>query len=124
MVAPALSPVPPVAPAAAQPGRAATPAPAPTPMRTFRNGLLLVQYPFDHAERDISIGSYFLPDMPLEDNHGEQLAAADRVLEYAPTLYHRILARLAHRAECVETGLGLPPLAEPPEDDDPPERDT
>jgi Zn-dependent protease with chaperone function len=68
-------------------------------------------YPFDHAEQGISIARYVAKYRPMEDRPQETYDTAVALLELLPSLYARVIGRLAFCAERVETALGLPPLA-------------
>lgn len=70
-------------------------------------------YPFDHAEKDISVGSFLVNEIPGEDDPGSIHSAAEEVVNKVGVLQVRVIARLCQAAEIVETNLGLEPLADP-----------
>jgi predicted Zn finger-like uncharacterized protein len=80
----------------------------------------LIEYPFEHAEDDISLSRYVLAVVPPKEEVGLLLEAADDSVKRMISTYGRALGRLTHAAEEVEQALGLPPLElEPPEEDQP-----
>ena len=79
-----------------------------------RRELVCIQYPFDHAEKDISVGKFAVKEMPGEEDLGAICEAAQSLLEKVLPLRVRVVARLACFAEQVESLLGLKPLAAPP----------
>ncbi len=81
----------------------------------LRRTLMRVDYPFDHADKGMSIGEYALAVEPEPDDLGGVYHAGESVLSGLIPLYGRILARLVLLAERVETALGLPRLEKPPE---------
>jgi Zn-dependent protease with chaperone function len=75
-----------------------------------------IEYPFEHAEQNVTLGTYMLAGpLPGNDNPGGLLEAADAGVNRIDALYGRCLGRLAMTAETVEESFGLPPLeiAEP-----------
>ncbi|HUT94150.1 MAG TPA: M48 family metalloprotease [Thermoguttaceae bacterium] len=79
----------------------------------MRRRLHAVRYPLDHAKGDISIGDYMIDELPAVDDLGATYGAGQKALETLPSLYVRLMARLAQVAEEVERVLGLEPLADP-----------
>lgn len=80
----------------------------------------IVEYPFEHAQEEISLGRYVLAIVPPKDEIGLLLQAADDSVKRMIMTYGRALGRLTHAAEEVEQMLGLPPLeSEPPPSDEP-----
>ncbi|MBC8872379.1 MAG: M48 family metalloprotease [Planctomycetes bacterium] len=67
-------------------------------------------YPFDHAQGQISISDYMIPNIPAEQDVGALYETADHLLERLPDLYSRVAGRLAEFAERIEQVLGLAPL--------------
>ena len=79
----------------------------------MRRRLHTVRYPLDHAKGEISIGDYMIDELPAVDDLGATYGAGQKALQTLPSLYVRLMARLAQVAEEVERVLGLEPLAEP-----------
>lgn len=73
-------------------------------------------YPFDHANKNLSIGEYLVKELPAEDEAGEIHSAAEKAVDYFANLHARVLGRLCQAAEVVETRLGFKPLPDPAED--------
>jgi hypothetical protein len=81
----------------------------------IHNALAQRPYPYDHAEKGMSLARYVVIGVPASDSVGEVMGAAEAALDAFYGLYGRIMSDLAARAEKVEASLGLPPLPEPPE---------
>lgn len=73
-------------------------------------------YPYDHAEKQISLAKYIVLGVPPHEQVGDVMTAAESALDAYYRLYGRIMSDLASRAEAIESSLGLPPLPEPPEE--------
>lgn len=84
----------------------------------LRESLLLVGYPFDHANRGTTMADYALPAMPERDDIIQIYQAAEQLGMAMVSFYPRLAGRLAIMAEQVETLFGLAPLPEPPEEED------
>jgi hypothetical protein len=69
-----------------------------------------IDYPFDHAEGAVTVGSYLLKMLPPEEEVGAVYQAADDLLDSLVALYVRALGRLCLIAEAVESDLGFQPL--------------
>jgi hypothetical protein len=70
-----------------------------------------IEYPFEHADQNITLGTYMLAGpLPGNDDLGGLVAAADSGVNRIDGLYWRCLGRLAMTAEAVEESFGLPPL--------------
>ncbi|MFO0911004.1 MAG: Zn-dependent protease with chaperone function, partial [Isosphaeraceae bacterium] len=79
----------------------------------------LVEYPFEHATEEITLGRYILAIVPPKDEIGLLIEAADDSVKRMIATYGRALGRLTYAAEEVERALGLSPiLTEPPASDD------
>ncbi len=70
-------------------------------------------YPYKHTERQMTLGRYLIPSVPIQDDLGSVFNASHQIVDGAFALYVRLLADLVFRAESVETALGLPKAAEP-----------
>lgn len=84
----------------------------------LRQSLSMVMYPFDHAKGKMTMAEYALEEMPDRENPFHIYEAAEQFGMAMSAFYPRLAGRLAIMAERVETLLGLPPLPEPPEEDD------
>jgi hypothetical protein len=69
-----------------------------------------VSYPYAHADKRLTLASYIIPAMPPPEAAGRVGAAAEAAIDAYRSLYHRLMADLATRAEQVEAELGLPPM--------------
>jgi Zn-dependent protease with chaperone function len=70
-------------------------------------------YPFDHADGPISLAQYMIGAMPAKNDLGGLYQAGVNLLQSAPALYVRLVARLAAVAENVEAAIDLPKLPLP-----------
>jgi len=82
-------------------------------LAAVRGELSSVAYPFDHAKGQISVGEYALGEMPTRDDLGGVFGAGEEMLDKLPSVYGRMVARLAAIAEQVESAVGLKPLPKP-----------
>jgi len=78
-------------------------------MRDCRDGLDRTDYPFEHAEGEVSIGRYLVQQLPHERDTVRVLDAGATFVNNLGALYLRILSRLAHTALRVEAAVGLKP---------------
>jgi Peptidase family M48 len=65
----------------------------------MRDACLVLPYPFDHAQKGISVGHYLLADLPAVDDLGAIMNASEQVLRNGLALHHRALSRLAIMSE-------------------------
>jgi Zn-dependent protease with chaperone function len=65
----------------------------------IRDACLALPYPFDHAQKDISVGHYLSTDLPAVDDLGAIMNASEQVLRNGFALHHRVLSRLAILSE-------------------------
>ena len=70
-------------------------------------------YPFDHAEGQMSIGQYLLRYVPPQDEVGAVFEAGDQLLNKLVELLARSVSRLCVIAEAVETAQGYEALPVP-----------
>ena len=84
----------------------------------IRASFKMALYPFDHADKQITIARFILKEIPDVENPGEILEAAEEILSTLPRLQYRILGRLCWIAEQAEKVAGLQPLPAPQEDED------
>jgi hypothetical protein len=77
--------------------------------------LVLVKYPLDHGQADISIADYLLARLPTDEDLGGLLNSHGELMEKLPVLYLKLTSRLAAVSERVETALGFPLMPDPPE---------
>ncbi|MFO0976847.1 MAG: M48 family metallopeptidase [Planctomycetaceae bacterium] len=71
-----------------------------------------LEYPFDHAEGDKSLGELAMPDLPEEYNLASMFYVSNIAFERLATTQMRLFGRLAVLAEKVESALGFSPLPE------------
>ncbi len=78
-----------------------------------------IYYPFEHAEEDITLARFALPDaLPDRNDVAGLLAASQEAIDRLSILYIRALGRLAVTAEEVERALGLAPIPLPQSEPD------
>lgn len=82
-----------------------------------------VPYPFDHADRNMTIGRFMLPELPEAENPVEIYSAAEAIGDSLPAVQTRVLGRMCQIAEIVESALGLESLPQPEIEDDEDEDD-
>jgi hypothetical protein len=85
-----------------------------TALAQIRDHLAPLAYPFEHAEKEMTIGNYIVPGIPDATDYGNLLEAASDALPRYGELSLRIAGELCRIAEAVETTLGFPPLPLPP----------
>lgn len=83
-------------------------------LKTIKPALAAAPYPFEHAEGNVSIAHYLLPELPSSDNPGWVHAVLEKVMQDGFRMTTRAVTRLCVIVEEVETALGLP-LGEKPE---------
>jgi hypothetical protein len=88
-------------------------------IRQLLEGLERVNSPLDHAQGQITLARHLLKEVPSEDDLGALCEANQSLLGGLPSLYSRMLGRLAVVAEQVEQALKMPPLPEPEEKPEP-----
>lgn len=90
-------------------------------MEQIRRSLDSHPYPFDHTNKQITLGRYIVSGL-AEAGDGQIPAKANEALDAYYAVHFRLLGRLAQIAEDVETTIGLKSWAEPvqppPEDDE------
>ena len=69
-------------------------------------------YPYDHAEKGVSIARFAIPGLPTAQQVGDVMSAAESALDGCYGLYMRIMSDLSQRAEEAEASIGLDPLPE------------
>ena len=82
-------------------------------LESLYRGIGLSPYPFDHAEEDMTLRDFVLPEVPDPRDLGGMLHASQAVVERLVTIQMRLFARLAFAAEKVEEAIGLVPLPDP-----------
>jgi hypothetical protein len=78
-----------------------------------------VPYPYEHVERHVTLAGYAMNQVPPPEAVGDVYSTADAMLEAIYSLYMRILSDMAGHAEEVEKSLGLDPLPEPIDEEEP-----
>jgi Zn-dependent protease with chaperone function len=94
-------------------------------MESLRSRLISIQqemgnhlYPFDHAQAEMTLRVYALPQIPDEHDLGGLVQVTELMQSRLISIQARLFARLARAAEKVEEAIGMPPLPEPNDDDD------
>ena len=82
-------------------------------LKELQPSLAEAPYPFEHAEGQVSLAHYLLPEIPSADNPGAVHAVLSHVMMEGLRLTTRTVSRLCVIVEQVETALGLP-LGEKP----------
>jgi Zn-dependent protease with chaperone function len=86
-------------------------------LSSIRSDCDRLAYPFDHADGQIGVGRYVLPQVPDADDLGGIYHGTGHLLTSLGNLYNRSVGRLCTIAEMVEADLGFQPLeAAPPPD--------
>jgi Zn-dependent protease with chaperone function len=75
-----------------------------------------VKYPYEHAERNVSLAGFLARHLPTPEEIGQVQTIADGAVDAFYGLYMRMMADLASRAEEIESSLGLPQLEAPKDD--------
>ena len=73
-------------------------------------------YPFEHAKGQIDLATYFVPKALAADDIAEVLMSTEQMLANYHALYFRSIGVLASIVQNVESQLGLPPQADPEEE--------
>jgi hypothetical protein len=79
----------------------------------LHDALDFTPYPFDHAEKGLTVARFLLGVIPPEEDVSNVFGATQELYSKAPLLYHRLASHAAAAAEQVETALGLAPLEAP-----------
>ena len=94
-------------------------------MESLRSRLISIQlemgnhlYPFDHAQAEMTLRVYALPQIPDEHDLGGLVQVTELMQSRLISIQARLFARLARAAEKVEEAIGMPPLQEPAEEND------
>jgi Zn-dependent protease with chaperone function len=72
-----------------------------------------VSFPYKDSGKPLPLSQYLIRGMPQPEQVGQVAAASRDALEAYYSLYLRMMADLAQRAERIETELGLPQLEKP-----------
>lgn len=78
-----------------------------------RDALHKIPYPYEHVERGVSLATFVVKAVPVENQVGVVYQAGEMAIDAYYPLYVRILSDLCSRAEAAEQEFGLEPLAEP-----------
>lgn len=82
-------------------------------LHILRDNLMMVPYPFDHADANMTVGAVLIPTVPAADDVIATLQTAETVLNSYHNIRGRCLGHLSIAAETVEKSLGLNPLEFP-----------
>lgn len=80
-----------------------------TSLAELKDSLRPVDYPFRHAEGEISLGSFLVEKVPTASDHEGLVMAGMECLEKLDTFTTRLMARFAHIATEAERALGFEP---------------
>ena len=69
-------------------------------------------YPYEHAEKGVTLAKFALEEVPAVENVGRVYGAAETAMEAVYGLYMRMMSDLARRGEELERGFGLEAMAE------------
>lgn len=76
-----------------------------------RRQLGSVRYPFGEEGRALTLAAYVVTELPPPNEIGKVAGAASGTVNAYRSLYVRLMSDLAHRAQKIEAGLGLPALS-------------
>jgi hypothetical protein len=79
-------------------------------LREIYQSLTQIAYPYTEQGQRLTLSAYLIPSMPPPEVPGRVKAAANSATVAFRTLYRRLMADLASRAEAVESSLGLPAM--------------
>ena len=82
-------------------------------LREIYQNVTGVPFPYKDTGKPLPLGQYLVRGMPQPHEVGPIAAASKDALGAYYSLYIRLMADLARRAETIETEIGLPPLDEP-----------
>jgi hypothetical protein len=82
-------------------------------LREMHQNLGGAAFPYQESEQRMLLSRYVVHGMPPPEDIGQIASAAQDALDAFDSLYFRIMADLAQRAEKIETDLGLPLMEEP-----------
>jgi Zn-dependent protease with chaperone function len=88
-----------------------------TDLESMRQTLGASPYPYEHGHQSLTVAQFLISGRHAANEVGAVASVAQSALESYYTLYARLMADLAHRAEQVEVSLGLETLPEPAVDD-------
>lgn len=75
-------------------------------------------YPFEHKKAGITVAEFLVPEVPHPYDYAAIVECADEAPERFYLLYYRLLGDLALIGERVEKALRLPPLPDPPDEEE------
>ena len=82
------------------------------PVQRVRSAFQNFKYPYDHADRNMSLSNFLVPEVPVKDDLASLFHASNQLVDSAPILYERLLGDIVLIASAVETAIGLDkPLA-------------
>jgi len=82
-------------------------------LSALRSLFMHTNYPFDHANGQVTVSHYLLKMIPLPEDIGAIWGATDDLLSNLMSLNARALSRLCTIAEAVEGAYGYQPLPVP-----------
>ncbi len=82
-------------------------------LRSMRESFKNKAYPFEHLEKDMTLGKFLCEKVPRSDNPGEMYEAVTSLIDNYYQLYRRVMGRLCEMAIAVEEHLGLERLPIP-----------
>jgi Zn-dependent protease with chaperone function len=87
-------------------------------LRAVADALGTAPYPFDHAKQGQGLAEFVVDVIPSADDLRGLFSKCEGVLDRSFGIYFRGMGCVAHLAERIETALGLPPAADPPDKDE------
>jgi len=82
-------------------------------IQSLRQSFGGLAYPFEHLERDMTLGRFLCETIPESENPGQVYEATSTLIENFYQLYERIMGRLCEMAVAVEGHLELDQLPAP-----------
>jgi len=87
-------------------------------LKELHRGLRCAEYPFDHAEPEITLARFVIPAMPPANDYGGLIGATEQAVQRMNEVYERLLGCLIWLAEQGEATFASPapdavPLPEP-----------
>ena len=81
-------------------------------LKSCRDSMGRTDYPFDHADKGVTLGAYLIANVPLKENVGEVHHNAADFSEKHTIAFARALSTLADVVERVEKACALKPLTQ------------
>jgi predicted Zn finger-like uncharacterized protein len=77
-------------------------------VKGIRAALERANYPYEHAEGQMTLARFLVPDVPINDDLASIYNSCGQALENMPQLYVRVFGQMVDAAEAVEAACGMP----------------